>query len=210
MATRSAPVDCSQLNESTAKESSEATQLADAAEDGSASEERNVSADSLGPTPASPVKSTVPVLEASSGKKQLSHDFLETRFKIQPLSEPQRYMASLPHHIMVKIFRLLPTKCLVDLKCTCFHFKFIIKHCNIRPAGSRWVRDPRYRDPRAQCKKKYVKGDVSLCQRQPKPYCLALRYGPGYWVCCHRSRKGFPWLEAGASGQSLALCLTQL
>lgn len=189
--------DCSQLNESTTKESSKASRLEDAAEGGSASEEKNVLADSFVP-PASRVENTSPVLEASSWKKQVSHDFLETRFKIQQLLEPQQYMAFLPHHIMVKIFRLLPTKSLVALKCTCCYFKFIIEYYNIRPADSRWVRDPRYReDPCKQCKKKYVKGDVSLCRWHPKPYCQALPYGPGYWMCCHRSQKGFPGCKLG-------------
>lgn len=189
--------DCSQLNESTIKESSQDDQLEDAADGGSASEEKSVSADSSVP-PASPVESTVQVLEAFSWKKQVSHDFLETRFKIQQLLEPQQYMAFLPHHIMVKIFRLLPTKSLVALKCTCCYFKFIIEYYNIRPADSRWVRDPRYReDPCKQCKKKYVKGDVSLCRWHPKPYCQALPYGPGYWMCCHRSQKGFPGCKLG-------------
>ncbi|XP_026239910.1 F-box only protein 34 [Urocitellus parryii] len=190
-------LDCSQLNESTAQESSEAGQLEDAAQVDSASEEKSVSVEPLAP-PISAVEGTLPVLEASSWKKQVSHDFLETRFKIQQLLEPQQYMAFLPHHIMVKIFRLLPTRSLVALKCTCCYFKFIIEYYNIRPADSRWVRDPRYReDPCKQCKKKYVKGDVSLCRWHPKPYCQALPYGPGYWMCCHRSQKGFPGCKLG-------------
>ncbi|XP_020922967.1 F-box only protein 34 isoform X2 [Sus scrofa] len=188
---------CSQLNESTTEESSKASQLEGDAEDDSASEEKTISADAFDPL-ASPMESTLPVLEASTWKKQVSHDFLETRFKIQQLLEPQQYMAFLPHHIMVKIFRLLPTKSLVALKCTCCYFKFIIEYYNIRPADSRWVRDPRYReDPCKQCKKKYVKGDVSLCRWHPKPYCQALPYGPGYWMCCHRSQKGFPGCKLG-------------
>jgi F-box protein 34 len=187
----------SQSDESTTEESSEASQLEEAAEGDSAPEEKSVSVDSFVPL-ASPVESTLPMLEASSWKKQVSHDFLETRFKIQQLLEPQQYMAFLPHHIMVKIFRLLPTKSLVALKCTCCYFKFIIEYYNIRPADSRWVRDPRYReDPCKQCKKKYVKGDVSLCRWHPKPYCQALPYGPGYWMCCHRSQKGFPGCKLG-------------
>ncbi|XP_076978357.1 LOW QUALITY PROTEIN: F-box only protein 34-like [Tamandua tetradactyla] len=187
-------LDCSQLNESTTKESSEDSQLE---EGGCASEEKHVSAEPFVPSPSS-VEGTLPVHEASSWKKQVSHDFLETRFKIQQLLEPQQYMAFLPHHIMVKIFRLLPTKSLVALKCTCCYFKFIIEYYNIRPADSRWVRDPRYReDPCKQCKKKYVKGDVSLCRWHPKPYCQALPYGPGYWMCCHRSQKGFPGCKLG-------------
>ncbi|XP_074146291.1 F-box only protein 34 [Sminthopsis crassicaudata] len=136
--------------------------------------------------------------EGSCLKKQVSHDFLETRFKIQQLLEPPQYMAFLPHHIMVKIFRFLPTKSLVALKCTCCYFKFIIEYYNIRPADSRWVRDPRYKeDPCKKCKKKYVKGDVSLCRWHPKPYCQALPYGPGYWMCCHRSQKGVPGCKLG-------------
>ncbi|NWR21464.1 FBX34 protein, partial [Emberiza fucata] len=138
------------------------------------------------------------ILDASCLKRQVSHDFLETRFKIQQLLEPQQYMAFLPHHIIVKIFGLLPTRSLVALKCTCYYFKFIIEYYNIRPADSRWVRDPRYReDPCKQCKKKYVKGDVSLCRWHPKPYCQALPYGPGYWMCCHRSQKGIPGCKLG-------------
>ncbi|XP_036590878.1 F-box only protein 34 [Trichosurus vulpecula] len=137
-------------------------------------------------------------LRGSCLKKQVSHDFLETRFKIQQLLEPPQYMAFLPHHIMVKIFRFLPTKSLVALKCTCCYFKFIIEYYNIRPADSRWVRDPRYKeDPCKKCKKKYVKGDVSLCRWHPKPYCQALPYGPGYWMCCHRSQKGVPGCKLG-------------
>ncbi|XP_070450096.1 F-box only protein 34 isoform X2 [Equus przewalskii] len=188
--------DRSQLNESTV-ESPEASQLEDAAAGGSASEEKSVSAKSFVPR-ASPVASMLPALKTSQWKKQVSHNFLETRFKIQQLLEPQQYMAFLPHHIMVKIFRLLPTKSLVALKCTCCYFKFIIEYYNIRPADSRWVRDPRYReDPCKQCKKKYVKGDVSLCRWHPKPYCQPLPYGPGYWMCCHRSQKGFPGCKLG-------------
>ncbi|XP_054369694.1 F-box only protein 34 isoform X3 [Mirounga angustirostris] len=188
--------DCSQLSEST-RGTAEAGRLHDAAEGDSASEEERVPADAF-VLPASPVESAFPVLEAAGGKKQVSHDFLETRFKIQQLLEPQQYMAFLPHHLLVKIFRLLPTKSLVALKCTCCYFKFIIEYYNIRPADSRWVRDPRYReDPCKQCKKKYVKGDVSLCRWHPKPYCQALPYGPGYWMCCHRSQKGFPGCKLG-------------
>ncbi|NXL88284.1 FBX34 protein, partial [Alectura lathami] len=148
--------------------------------------------------PVAPPEGALQVLDASCLKRQVSHDFLETRFKIQQLLEPQQYMAFLPHHIIVKIFGLLPTRSLVALKCTCYYFKFIIEYYNIRPADSRWVRDPRYReDPCKQCKKKYVKGDVSLCRWHPKPYCQALPYGPGYWMCCHRSQKGIPGCKLG-------------
>ncbi|XP_075701135.1 F-box only protein 34 [Rhinoderma darwinii] len=130
------------------------------------------------------------VLDASSVKRQVSHDFLETRFKIQQLLEPQQYMAFLPHHILVKIFKYLPTRSLAALKCTSSCFKFIIEHYDIRPCDSLWVRDPRYKDdPCKQCKKKYARGDVSLCLWHPKPYCQALPYGPGFWMCCHMSQK---------------------
>ncbi|XP_063804021.1 F-box only protein 34 [Pseudophryne corroboree] len=130
------------------------------------------------------------VLDTSSVKKQVSHDFLETRFKIQQLLEPQQYMSFLPHLILVKIFRYLPTRTLAALKCTSCFFKVIIEHYDIRPCDSLWVQDPRYKDdPCKQCKKKYAKGDVSLCLWHPKPYCQALPYGPGFWMCCHMSQK---------------------
>ncbi|ERE92648.1 F-box only protein 34 isoform X2 [Cricetulus griseus] len=189
--------ECSQLNEHTAQEASEARKPQDAAEGNSVCEEKDVSVEPF-VSAVAVVESTLPVLEVASWKKQVSQDFLETRFKIQQLLEPQQYMVCLPHHIMVKIFRLLPTRSLAVLKCTCRYFKFIIEYYNIRPADSRWVRDPRYReDPCKQCKKKYVKGDVSLCRWHPKPYCQALPYGPGYWMCCHRSQKGFPGCKLG-------------
>lgn len=186
-----------QLSEHPATEATEASQPPDAAEGSSAREEREASLEPLVPA-ASGEGRTSQGLEAAACKKQVSQDFLETRFKIQQLLEPQQYMACLPHHIMVKIFRLLPTLSLAILKCTCRYFKSIIEYYNIRPADSRWVRDPRYReDPCKQCKKKYVKGDVSLCRWHPKPYCQALPYGPGYWMCCHQSQKGFPGCKLG-------------
>lgn len=187
-----------QLSEHSAPEASKASQPQDAAEgSSSACEEKDASVEPLLPA-ASGGGNTLQVLEAATYKKQVSQDFLETRFKIQQLLEPQQYMACLPHHIMVKIFRLLPTLSLAILKCTCRYFKSIIEYYNIRPADSRWVRDPRYReDPCKQCKKKYVKGDVSLCRWHPKPYCQALPYGPGYWMCCHQSQKGFPGCKLG-------------
>lgn len=123
-------------------------------------------------------------------RRQVSHEFLETRFKIQLLLEPQQYMAFMPHHIIVKIFSLLPTESLAALKCTCHYFKFIIESYGVRPADSRWVSDPRYKDdPCKQCKKRYDRGDVSLCRWHHKPYCQALPYGPGYWMCCRGAHK---------------------
>ncbi|KAL1257560.1 hypothetical protein QQF64_010804 [Cirrhinus molitorella] len=131
-------------------------------------------------------------------RRLVSHEFLETRFKIQLLLEPQQYMAYLPHHIIVKIFCLLPTESLAALKCTCHYFKFIIESYDVRPADSRWVSDPRYKDdPCKQCKKRYDRGDVSLCRWHHKPYCQALPYGPGYWMCCRRSHKDTPGCNVG-------------
>ncbi|XP_050989528.1 F-box only protein 34 [Labeo rohita] len=131
-------------------------------------------------------------------RRLVSHEFLETRFKIQLLLEPQQYMAFLPHHIIVKIFCLLPTESLAALKCTCHYFKFIIESYDVRPADSRWVSDPRYKDdPCKQCKKRYDRGDVSLCRWHHKPYCQALPYGPGYWMCCRRSHKDTPGCNVG-------------
>ncbi|KAJ8399508.1 hypothetical protein AAFF_G00412200 [Aldrovandia affinis] len=131
-------------------------------------------------------------------RRLVSHEFLEMRFKIQLLLEPQQYMALLPHHIMVKIFSLLPTQTLAALKCTCHYFKSIIESYGVRPADSRWVCDPRYReDPCKQCKRRYGRGDVSLCRWHHKPYCQALPYGPGYWMCCHGSHKDTPGCNVG-------------
>lgn len=133
-----------------------------------------------------------------SFRRLVSHEFLETRFKIQLLLEPQQYMAFLPHHIIVKIFSLLPTESLAALKCTCHYFKFIIESYGVRPADSRWVSDPRYKDdPCKQCKKRYGHGDVSLCRWHHKPYCQALPYGPGYWLCCRGAHKDTPGCNVG-------------
>ncbi|XP_068947861.1 F-box only protein 34 [Petaurus breviceps papuanus] len=192
---------CSRLSEST-RDSTRSFPNKDSCEDDAELRGKSVSvvepfalADSA---MESTMRNPLQTLESSYLKKQVSHDFLETRFKIKQLLEPPQYMAFLPHHIMVKIFRFLPTKSLVALKCTCCYFKFIIEYYNIRPADSRWVRDPRYEeDPCKKCKKKYVKGDVSLCRWHPKPYCQALPYGPGYWMCCHRSQKGVPGCKLG-------------
>lgn len=130
--------------------------------------------------------------------RMVSHEFLEMRFKIQLLLEPQQYLAFLPDHVIVKIFSLLPTQSLAALKCTCHYFKFIIEHYGVRPADSRWVCDARYRDdPCKQCKKRYGRGDVSLCRWHHKPYCQAMPYGPGYWMCCHDSHKDTPGCNVG-------------
>ncbi|XP_044023805.1 F-box only protein 34 [Siniperca chuatsi] len=128
----------------------------------------------------------------------VSQDFLEMRQRLQQLLEPQPYLAVLPHHLLVKIFLLLPTQSLAALKCTCHYFKFIIDNYGVRPADSLWVSDPRYRDdPCKQCKKRYGRGDVSLCRWHHKPYCQALPYGPGYWMCCHGGRRDAPGCNVG-------------
>ncbi|XP_069773059.1 F-box only protein 34 [Narcine bancroftii] len=139
-----------------------------------------------------------PLTEPFPLRRQVSHEFLETRFKIQQLLEPRQYMAFLPHHIMVKIFMFLPTKTLAALKCTCHYFKFIIENYDIRATDSRWVCDPRYKDdPCKQCKKHYSKGDVSPCRWHSKPYYKVLPYGRSYWMCCWQSEKDSPGCKIG-------------
>ncbi|KAK2510969.1 hypothetical protein Q9233_017302 [Columba guinea] len=101
--------------------------------------------------------------------RHVSHDFLEIRFKIQRLLEPRQYMLLLPEHVMVKIFGYLPTRALAALKCCCHYFKSIIETFGVRGADSRWSRHPLYRDdPCKQCKKRYERGDVSLCRWHPQ------------------------------------------
>ncbi|XP_007891470.1 F-box only protein 34 [Callorhinchus milii] len=131
-------------------------------------------------------------------RRQVSHEFLEMRFKIQQLLEPRQYMAFLPHHIMVKIFMFLPTRTLAALKCTCHYFKFIIENYGIRATDSLWVRDPRYKDdPCKQCRKHYSKGDVSPCRWHSKPYYKVLPYGRSYWMCCWQAEKDSPGCKIG-------------
>lgn len=131
-------------------------------------------------------------------RPSVSQDFLQMRQRLQQLLEPQPYLAVLPHHLLVKIFLLLPTQSLAALKCTCHYFKFIIDTYGVRPADSLWVSDPRYRhDPCKQCKKRYGRGDVSLCRWHHKPFCQALPYGPGYWMCCHAAHRDAPGCNVG-------------
>lgn len=133
-----------------------------------------------------------------SRRASASQDFLEMRQRVQQLLAPQPYLAVLPHHLLVKIFLLLPTQSLAALKCTCHYFKFVIENYGVRPADSLWVSDPRYRDdPCKQCKKRYDRGDVSLCRWHHKPYCQALPYGPGYWMCCHGAHRDTPGCNVG-------------
>lgn len=104
---------CSRLNEHTTQEASEASLLQDAAE------EMHARRYFSGVTSPSSLcdGSTLPMLEAASWKRWMSQDFLETRSKIQQLLEHHSYMTCLLYCITVKIFRLLPTRHLVVLKC---------------------------------------------------------------------------------------------
>lgn len=130
--------------------------------------------------------------------RHVSHDFLEIRFKIQRLLEPRQYMLLLPEHIMVKIFSYLPTQSLAALKCSCHYFKSIIETFGVQATDSRWNQDPLYRDdPCKQCKKRYEKGDVSLCRWHPKPYHHDLPYGRSYWMCCRRTDRDTPGCRVG-------------
>lgn len=128
-----------------------------------------------------------PKLSPSKCKKAVSHEFLETRFRIQQLLEPRQYMLSLPDHVLAQMFGYLPTRCLAALKCTCRDFKWLIEAYDIRATDSRWSDDPRYSDdPCKQCRKRYQRGDVSLCRWHPKPYHRDLLYGRSYWMCCRK------------------------
>ncbi|XP_054469799.1 F-box only protein 34 [Anoplopoma fimbria] len=139
--------------------------------------------------------STVVLLGRSASASQ---DFLLMRQRLQQLLEPQPFLAALPHHLLLKILLLLPTQSLAALKCSCRYFRFIIDNYGVRPADSLWVSDPRYRDdPCKQCKRRYGRGDVSLCRWHHKPYCQALPYGPGYWMCCHGARRDAPGCNVG-------------
>ncbi|XP_038147792.1 F-box only protein 34 [Cyprinodon tularosa] len=156
--------------------------------------------------PASPVISPLPQSEKNSRSAAVplgrspsaSQDFLKVRQRLQQLLAPQSYLLLLPHHLLVNMFLLLPTQSLAALKCTCSYFKFIIENYGVRPADSLWVSDPRYRDdPCKQCKKRYCPGDVSLCRWHHKPYCQALPYGPGFWMCCHGAQRDAPGCNVG-------------
>lgn len=145
-------------------------------------------------TSATPRPTAVPLSRSASA----SQDFLEVRQRLQRLLAPQPYLLLLPHHLLVKIFLLLPTHSLAALKCSCSYFKFAIENYGIRPADSLWVSDPRYRDdPCKQCKRRYDPGDVSLCRWHHKPFCQALPYGPGYWMCCHSACRDSPGCNVG-------------
>ncbi|CAK6984299.1 F-box only protein 34 [Scomber scombrus] len=124
--------------------------------------------------------------------------FLQVRQRVQQLLEPQPYLSLLPHHLLLKVLQLLDTQSLAALKCSCRYLLFIIDTYGVRPADSLWVSDPRYRDdPCKQCKKRYGRGDVSLCRWHHKPFCQALPYGPGYWMCCRGTRRDAPGCNVG-------------
>ncbi|XP_040054580.2 F-box only protein 34 [Gasterosteus aculeatus] len=130
--------------------------------------------------------------------RRASQDFLTTRRRLQQLLEPRPFLAALPPHLLLAVLRLLPTRSLAALKCSCRYFCFVINNYGVRPADSLWVSDPRYRDdPCKQCKRRYGRGDVSPCRWHHKPFCQALPYGPGYWMCCHGAHRDTPGCNVG-------------
>lgn len=130
-----------------------------------------------------------------------SEDFLLMRRRLQSLLEPRTqvsYLSLLPHHLLVQILLLLPTRALAALKCSCQYLRLIIDTYDPRPLDALWVCDPRYRDdPCKQCKRRHRRGDVSLCRWHHKPFCQAMPYGPGYWMCCHGDRRDAPGCNVG-------------
>lgn len=130
-----------------------------------------------------------------------SEDFLLMRRRLQSLLEPRTeisYLSLLPHHLLVHILSLLPTRALAALKCSCRYLRLIIDTYDPRPLDALWVCDPRYRDdPCKQCKRRHQRGDVSLCRWHHKPFCQAMPYGPGYWMCCHGDRRDAPGCNVG-------------
>uniref|UniRef100_A0A672I4B1 F-box protein 34 n=1 Tax=Salarias fasciatus TaxID=181472 RepID=A0A672I4B1_SALFA len=127
-----------------------------------------------------------------------SQDFLQLRERVQQLLQPRPFLWALPHHLLLHILHLLPTHSLAALKCTCSYFKVVMETYGVRPADSLWVSDPRYRDdPCKQCKRRYERGDVSLCRWHHKPFCQALPGGPGYWMCCRGNRRDAPGCNVG-------------
>ncbi|XP_068593289.1 F-box only protein 34 [Cebidichthys violaceus] len=129
--------------------------------------------------------------------RRASHDFLLMRRRLQQLLEPRAFLSALPHHLLLNILTRLPTLSLAALKCSCRFFLSVIEDYGVRPSDSLWVSDPRYRDdPCKQCKRRFVRGDVSLCRWHHKPFCRAL-YGPGYWMCCRGARRDAPGCNVG-------------
>lgn len=124
--------------------------------------------------------------------------FLEARRRLQQLLEPQPFLLLLPPHLLLHILALLPTRSLAALKSTCRYFRLVIDTYGVRPADSLWVRAPGYRDdPCKQCRKRCVRGDVSLCRWHHKPFCQAPPHGPGFWMCCRSNRKDTPGCNVG-------------
>ncbi|XP_061650378.1 F-box only protein 34 [Phyllopteryx taeniolatus] len=139
----------------------------------------------------------------SDESSKVSDDFLEQKRQLHELLKPPPnlaapLLATLPQDVLVCVFALLPTCTLAALKCTCRYFKFIIEDYGVRPADSLWVSEPRYRDdPCKRCKRRYARGDVSLCRWHRKPYCQPLPYGPGFWMCCHSPCRDAPGCNVG-------------
>lgn len=152
----------------------------------SPSHPKNDSEPAVSPSPDPP--------EAEGG----TMDFLLMRQRVRQLLEPQPLLALLPHHLLVSIFLLLDTRSLAALKCACRYFNFLIQTYGIRPADALWVSHPRYRDdPCKQCKKRYFRGDVSLCRWHHKAFCQPLPHGPGFWMCCHGNHRDTPGCNVG-------------
>ncbi|CAL9686684.1 unnamed protein product [Knipowitschia caucasica] len=128
-------------------------------------------------------------------------DFLSMRRRVQSLLEPRSsvsFLSLLPHHLLLQLLLLLPTHALAALKCSCRYLQLVINTYDPRPCDALWVRDPRYRDdPCKQCKRRRRRGDVSLCRWHHKPFCQALPYGPGFWMCCHGDRRDQPGCNVG-------------
>ncbi|XP_055087343.1 uncharacterized protein LOC117390212 [Periophthalmus magnuspinnatus] len=137
----------------------------------------------------------------SVGEGRVSEDFLLMRRRVQSLLEPRSslsYLSLLPHHLLLQILLHLPTRALAALKCTCHYLRLVIDTYDPRPLDALWVCDPRYRDdPCKQCKRRHQRGDVSLCRWHHKPFCQAMPYGPGYWMCCHGDRRDAPGCNVG-------------
>ncbi|XP_068457263.1 F-box only protein 34 [Clinocottus analis] len=142
------------------------------------------------PPPASPPE----VVGASA-----LQDFLSLRRRLQWLLEPRPLLAALPPPLLLAVLRLLPTRSLAALKCSCHYFLFVIEHYGVRPADALWVSDPRYRDdPCKQCKRRRSGGgDVSACRWHHKPFCQALPGAPGFWMCCRARRRDAPGCNVG-------------
>lgn len=153
-------------------------------------------------TPAPPQLCSHSPSPEGGGSGQVSRarlcSFLEVRRRLQQLLEPRPFLTLLPHHLLVAVFSLLPTRSLAALKCTCRYFRLIIDTYDVRPADALWVSEPCYSDdPCKRCRKRCGRGDVSLCRWHHKPFCQALPYGPGYWMCCRSVHKDTPGCNVG-------------